>query len=267
MTWFSTPVREYASKKLISVPEDASLREIEHVLDKHDVSAVAVVDPTGDTVGLVSMTDLLRVGKLAPAALGGPVKVADGDGHTARDIMVAPVVAVDDDAPVRYAAALMVGHHIHRVFVRRAGRIDAVISTRDVAQAVVFHHVDTPIERLLNREVASVEIGDSIALALDRLRERDVRGLVVLDGALPVGVFTQTEALKARALPHDLLESPVEQVMSYETICLDVKTPVYRAAGHLLALRVRRILAVEDRHLVGILTGWDVARVATTEQP
>lgn len=265
MTWFATPVREYASKRLISVAEGATLREVEHVLDKHDVSAVAVVDGAGDTVGVVSMTDLLRAG-MQGATPGAPVRVADGDPRTAREVMVAPVVAVEDDAPVRYAAALMVGHHIHRVFVRRGGRIDAVISTRDVAQAVVFHHVDTPIERFMNRDVESIEIGDPISMALDRLREKDVRGLVVLDGAMPVGVFTQTEALKARALPHDLLATPVEQVMSYETICLDVKTPIYRAAGHLLALRVRRILAVEDRRLVGILTGWDVARVATTEQ-
>lgn len=266
MTWFATPVREYASKRLISVAEGATLREVEHVLDKHDVSAVAVVDAAGETVGVVSMTDLLRTGSMLGSVPGAPLKVADGDARTARDVMVAPVVAVEDDAPVRYAAALMVGHHIHRVFVRRAGRIDGVISTRDVAQAVVFHHVDAPIERFMNREVESIEIGDPISMALDRLREKDVRGLVVLDGAMPVGVFTQTEALKARALPHDLLDTPVEQVMSYETICLDVKTPIYRAAGHLLALRVRRILAVEDRRLVGILTGWDVSRVATTEQ-
>ena len=40
------------------------------------------------------------------------------------------------------------------------------------------------------------------------------------------------------------LETPVERVMSYETICLDVRTPLYRVAGHAMQMRVRRILAV-----------------------
>ena len=266
MSWFSTPVRDYASRLLISVPESASVPEIIRALDRHDISAVAVLDPGGDAVGMVSMTDLLRNGAIAPLTLGEAPRPQEGEKRTARDLMVAPLVAIDDDAPVRFAAALMVGDHIHRVFVRRAGKIDGVVSTRDVARAVVFHHVETPISAFMSKDVVSVQIGDPIEVALDRLREKDIRGLVVVDGNTPVGVFTQTEAIKARTLPRHLLATAVEQVMSYETICLDAGTPVYRAAGHLLALRVRRILAIEERRLVGVLTGWDVARVATLEQ-
>jgi CBS domain-containing protein len=47
--------------------------------------------------------------------------------------------------------------------------------------------------------------------------------------------------------------------MSYETICLDAGTPVYRAAAHALSLGVRRILVVHDRELVGILSCLDLA--------
>jgi CBS domain-containing protein len=92
-----------------------------------------------------------------------------------------------------------------------------------------------------------------------------VRGLVVVDGTWPVGVFTHTEALRTRHLTPSLLETPVEQVMSYETICLDVKTPLYRVAGHFVQMNVRRVLAVEARALRGIASGFDLARVAAGE--
>jgi signal-transduction protein with cAMP-binding, CBS, and nucleotidyltransferase domain len=59
------------------------------------------------------------------------------------------------------------------------------------------------------------------------------------------------------------LETPVERVMSYETICLDVSTPAYRVAGHALQMRVRRILAVHARELRGIASSFDLARVLT----
>jgi CBS domain-containing protein len=49
--------------------------------------------------------------------------------------------------------------------------------------------------------------------------------------------------------------------MSYETINLDEDTPLYRAAGHAIATKVRRILAVDGRSLVGIVTGYDLAHV------
>jgi signal-transduction protein with cAMP-binding, CBS, and nucleotidyltransferase domain len=70
-----------------------------------------------------------------------------------------------------------------------------------------------------------------------------------------------TEAIHARALPSMFLDSPVERVMSYETICLDVGTPLYRVAGHATQMRVRRILAVHSRQLRGIVSGFDLVRV------
>jgi signal-transduction protein with cAMP-binding, CBS, and nucleotidyltransferase domain len=48
--------------------------------------------------------------------------------------------------------------------------------------------------------------------------------------------------------------------MSYETICLDRSTPVYRAAGHAIAMSVRRILVVEKHYLVGMLSCLDLLR-------
>jgi signal-transduction protein with cAMP-binding, CBS, and nucleotidyltransferase domain len=56
---------------------------------------------------------------------------------------------------------------------------------------------------------------------------------------------------------------PVEEVMSYETICLDVATPLYRVAGHMVQMRVRRVLAVERHELRGILSGFDMLRAIT----
>jgi hypothetical protein len=43
-----------------------------------------------------------------------------------------------------------------------------------------------------------------------------------------VGVFTQLEAVKARGLTPDQLQLSVEEAMSYETICLDIATPLHR---------------------------------------
>jgi hypothetical protein len=52
--------------------------------------------------------------------------------------------------------------------------------------------------------------------------------------------------------------------MSYEIVCLNVSTPLYRVASQARELRVRRILAVDERSVRGIATGFDVLRIMTT---
>ena len=88
-----------------------------------------------------------------------------------------------------------------------------------------------------------------------------LRGLVVLDGTFPVGIFTQLEAIRARSLSPELRRNPVEEMMSYEAVTLDASTPLYRAAAQTIATRVRRILVVEGRSLVGVVSGYDLARI------
>ena len=110
----------------------------------------------------------------------------------------------------------------------------------------------------------TVGLGESVRTAIDRLGGCGTHGLVVVDGDAPVGVFTRTEAIEARSLPPELLESPVERVMSYEMIGLPQDTPLRRAAGHACVLHLRRVLALDGRRLCGIATGLDFCRYVAT---
>ena len=252
---FTTPAAEYMSRSLISVSPDTHLDEVSHLLEVRDISSVAVVDEHGAPIGIVSSTDLLRDAFHYPGTRA----------RTARDVMQTALIGIEHSQPIRDAAQAMVTHRIHRVLVYKGERALGVVSTRDVMRAVLFHHIDLPLSAVMTTTVETVEVGDSIASAVARLGESNVRGLVVVDGAAPVGILTQAEALKARALPSEIQSMPVEQVMSYAVLSLPVDTPLYRVAGQAIALRSRRVLAVEGRTLRGIATGFDLARVATME--
>jgi len=264
MSLFSTPIQEYMSASLVSVRPETKLDEVLRTLEARDISCVAVTDADGSLRGIVSMTDLLRDARIDLGAPGERRRVVPST-RTAGDIMKTEVVAIEEDRPVREAAELMVKHRIHRVVVRRKGRAVGVCSTRDVARAVLFYHVEAPISSVMTKPVETIDVGDTIDLAIERLGDKQVHGLVVVDNENPVGVFTQAEAIAARSLPAPMRAQAVERVMSYETICLDVSTPLHRAAGHAIAMRVRRILAVHARRLEGIVSGFDLVRAATME--
>lgn len=261
-TLWAMPVREYASDTLVSVRPETPLAEVHELLLARDISALPVVGDGGKLEGILSTTDLLREARIELSGPGAVARITPPP-RVARDLMRRNVVTVDHEAPLGDAAGEMVKHRIHRVVVTRDGAPVGVLSTRDAMRAVLQKRIESPLERVMSSLVETVEEGDTIRTAIQRLDDANVHGLVVVDGRWPVGVFTHTEAIHARALPSMFLDSPVERVMSYETICLDTSTPLYRVAGHAIQMGVRRILAVHRRELRGIVTGFDLVRVMT----
>jgi CBS domain-containing protein len=260
-SWIA-PVREYASKTLLSVPPETPLEDVQRLFDERDISAVPIVDARGELCGILSTTDLLRIARIemeSPRALARVWPPPHHVGH----VMRTKVVTIDEEATLREAAVKLVEHRIHRLIVTRKGSAVGVLSTRDAMRAILNARVAEPLSRVMTQEVQTVAIGESIDVAIGRLTDANVHGLVVVDGEWPVGVFTQREALKARSLPAAFRRTPTEQVMSYETICHDVTTPLYRIVGQSINMNVRRVLAVENRKLVGIATGFDLVRYLT----
>jgi CBS domain-containing protein len=252
-------VKEHMTPSVVSVKEATSLEDVLRALRKNDVSCVLVTSDDGAPRGVVSMSDLARASKLDEGKRGDRLRILPPK-LTARDVMKTELVTVDETADVGEAASKMLKHEIHRVFVRRGASIVGVFSTKDAMRVVVFRNVTTPLKALMTKEVATVGLGETIDDALAKLERSNLRGLVVVDGKAPVGLFTQMEAIRARARDPARRSRPVEELTSYEMITLDVDTPLHRAASHALATSARRILAVEGKALRGILTGYDVAR-------
>jgi predicted transcriptional regulator len=241
-------VRDRMTSPALTQPADAAIPSVIALLEARAVSAVPVVS-AGRLVGIVSTTDLVAA------------NARDRRPETVADCMTSPVVTVGPDETVEAAAHRLVDAHIHRVVVTENDRVVGVLSARDMLEDVKRRRIELPIAHVMTRDVQTVDVGDTIDAAIERLVAGKVHGLVVLDGTWPVGAFTHAEALAARRLPPSLRSGPVEEVMSYETICLDQATPVYRAAAYAIAMNVRRLLVVDHRALVGVMSVVDLLDV------
>ena len=174
-------------------------------------------------------------------------------------LMTTDVETISPDEPLSLAAEKMVSRHVHRIYVETDGRPVGVVSTKDVMLAIRDKKTNTPISRWMSSPAFTVRASEPISLATERLERAHVSGLVVVDDGWPVGLFTQREALESRDLARD---TKVEDAMSSAMLALDVDTPLHRAAAQAAELRVRRIIAVKQRSIEGILTGLDLARAA-----
>lgn len=237
-------VRDRMTAPAVTERPEMSVTALVAVLKLRGISAVPVVEQ-GNLVGIVSTTDILRSPAIARI----------------RDIMTVPVVTVSVDDPLEDAARRIAEARVHRVVAVEGSHVAGVLSARDVLLEMKTRRVDGPLGSAMTTPAACVDVGESIAEATRLLTDAHVHGLVVVDGEMPVGVFTHAEALAARRLPPEMRSRPVEEVMSYETICLDRSTPLYRAAAYAIPMNVRRILVVEHRRLVGVVSCLDLVDV------
>jgi predicted transcriptional regulator len=258
--YWALPVRNFMSHNLIAVGLDTPLDHVQKTLEDQEISAVPVLDEDGALRGILSTKDLLHAARLEMTSPEENARVVLPK-RTASELMRSAVLTVDERTAVGKAGADMLRHRVHRLIVTSDGRPCGVISTRDAMRAIALARVKTPLAEVMTTELETIEMDLAVDAATERLDDANVRGLIVVDGAWPIGVFTHTEAIRARALPASMRKIPVERVMSYEIICLDVRTPIDRVSNYARQVRVRRILAVENNRLKGIATGFDLLRI------
>jgi CBS domain-containing protein len=260
MAHFAMPVVTYMTTPVRSVAPDTPLDEVHRVLMGSGISCVPVVESGGRAVGVLSRTDLLKLGRLSMGPLGR-VQALSWPVATAGEKMHAGVVTVAEHTPVGTAARRMVKERIHRVFVAAGDELRGVLSTKELLVAIRDKRVASPIAEHMSKPAFTIPVTAELSRAMDRLWSAHVSGLCVVDEEeRPLGLFTQVEALLARDLPP---ETPLEDAMSYAMLCLHASTPLYRAAAHAAATRARRILVTEDHRVVGVMTGLDFARAIT----
>lgn len=245
------PVAAYMTTDLETAAPSTLLADVARKLATRRISALPIVDLRGDLVGVVSRSDLLHHRRHHPRQVDATCAALP-----AREPLV-----VDGRAPLREAAALMIEHRVHRVFVADGGRAAGVLTTTDLARAVEDARLPQPIDAIMTSPVVTIRTDQGLALAMEWLDRAHITGLVVTEHDWPIGVFTQEEALAARDVPP---ETEIGTLYDPSLICLPRSTTVHRAAAMCARMGVRRIAVSHQRDLVGIVSGLDFARVVAT---
>jgi predicted transcriptional regulator len=248
------------TSNVVTVDRDVMLPRVAEALAHHRVSALAVTDDKGSIVGVISRTDLVRIGRRQAGSHRHAASLTLPERRAAElvtDLGRAPVV-VSPTATLREAAKLMCEQRVHRLFVTEAQRIVGVISTLDMMSAVCDAKIEIPIAEIMSKPLFSVKAQQPISVAVERLEQARVTGLVVLEDDWPVGLFTQVEAMESRDLPRD---TRIDEVLDPSLLCLPSTTKVHRAAAQAQRMAVRRIIPCQDREAVGIVTGFDFAKL------
>ena len=115
-------VGEIMTRDVISVTEDASVREVARLLDGHRISGLPVCDGQGHMVGLISEFDL----------------IAKPEARSAGEAMTRDVISVMEDTSVDQVRYLLVQRRIKRVPVLRGQKLVGIVSRADLVREIAL---------------------------------------------------------------------------------------------------------------------------------
>jgi CBS domain-containing protein len=254
---FDQPVVTYMNRQLEVARLDTPADDIARTLAARRISGVPIVDDRRRIVGVVSRTDLIRLGLLQTGRR--PSDPAMSLPHKrASDVMTHRPTTVPSSVPLHRAARAMIDFDIHRVFVTEGdGALAGVICAVDVAAAVRDARIDRPVSSIMTSPIVTIDVHQPLSIATELLDRVHVTGLIVTDNGHPIGMFTQTDALASRERPRS---TPVEDVYDAAVICLPADMKLARVAAHVTDAQIRRVVVCKMRDPVGIVTAMDFAR-------
>jgi CBS domain-containing protein len=135
-------------RDVVTVRPDTDVAEAIRLLGEHDVSALPVVDPAGNLIGVLSEADLIHrveIGteKRRPwwqeAVTGASTLAADfakSHGKKVGEVMTSGVISVSEDTPLSEIATLFERKGIKRVPVVKDGKLVGIVSRANLIQAL-----------------------------------------------------------------------------------------------------------------------------------
>ena len=254
---FDEPVVAYMTRDIEIAHVDTPVEHITRAMQARAISGLPILDAKGSLVGVVTRTDLIKLG-LLQAGRRPTNSVMPLPHRRASDVMTHGAAEVTSTMSLRYAARMMIDNEIHRVFVTEGGKLAGVICAIDLTMAVRDAKLDAPISSVMTSPIITIDIHEQLGAALGLLDRAHVTGLIVTDEGQPVGMFTQTDALANRDLPR---ETSIEATYDAAVICLPAEMKLHRVAAHVSDLRVRRVVVCKAREPIGIVSATDFARL------
>lgn len=107
---------------------------------------------------------------------------------------------------------------------------------------------------VMSTSVATTESGASVADAAAEMVKGRFGSIVVIQGSMLLGIFTERDVMRAAAKAADLASDPVSKWMTPDPVTRPPETPIDEAAELMIASGFRHLPVVDDSGLVGIVS-------------
>lgn len=116
------------------------------------------------------------------------------------------------------------------------------------------------------RAVFAVTPSVKVKTAAVKMRKNKIGALLVMEGRELLGIFTERDILtKIVAKGLDAADVEVQSIMTRKVIVIDPRRTVREAMQVVTERKLRHLPVVQDRKLIGMLSGGDLTRAIVAE--
>lgn len=126
------------------------------------------------------------------------------------------------------------------------------------------------VKQVLDRkghEIYSVQPGDTVYTALEKMADKDVGALLVMDGSKLVGIFSERDYARKLILHgKSSKESKVQDFMSTTLYTVQPSDSIYHCMALMTDKRVRHLPVLDNNEIAGLISIGDVVNSIISEQ-
>ncbi len=116
------------------------------------------------------------------------------------------------------------------------------------------------IRDIMEKNVITIEDDKSSLDAARLINEKDISFLVVVKDGIPIGVVSERDFVRKIVAENTLAaDIPLSKIMSYKFRWVEPTTEIEDAVQKMLNHNIRRLLVLENKKLVGVITQTDLA--------
>ena len=253
----ATKVKDIMTDYVVTIAPEKSVVDAASVMVGEDVSAL-VVEQDAKPVGVLTERDFITKVPLSDKVFG----------LTVKDIMSEPLATIRPEATLTDVRDLLRQKHIRKLIVSGAdGRIAGIVTQTDLSRRIYEDVLVVPrlsdaaffVRDVMTKKVVSAPQTVSFAEAKRLMTRSKVSALPVTEKGAYVGIFTEYDVvtqfydaggkLQVKELPA-LLKSPIKVIPAGISI--------FDANTIMLFEKVRRLLVVDEKKVVGIVTQTDL---------
>ena len=138
-------VRDIMTTNVITISPDATLKEVGAILKEKRISGIPVVDGGGRLIGIVTLTDMLRVlnniytwHSLQMRPAGKDLSVWEAEERLqskVKDIMTKEVFTITEHETIEQLLRIVFNKKIHTIPVTAEGKLIGIVGIRDLVYA------------------------------------------------------------------------------------------------------------------------------------
>ena len=135
------PVSTIMSTQLVLLNTSDSLEKAEHLFKKHRIRHIPVIEKSRKIVGMLSLTDLLRI-SFADGAYEDEEDIESVvyEMFTIPQVKAKKVKSVTPDSTVKEVAELLANHEFHALPVVKDGELLGIVTTTDLIKYLLSQY-------------------------------------------------------------------------------------------------------------------------------